>query len=401
MVIVFATEFFSEGMGYSENCLPKAMASLGHEVHVVASDLQVYGNLPDYEQIYGKYLGPAVVPTGTKDIDGYSLHRLPHRIIAGYVDIKGFLPKLHELKPDVVQVHHCASAIALKSAFGKSILGYRLYSECHQHLSVTRPFLRFGKKLQMKRVLYGVSRTAPGFLISLVSTKCFPISHDCAFVAHQYYGVQKDKIRIMPLGSDTDLFCPVSNNELEQERDLLRKTLEVSENEILCIYTGRFSQDKNPLLLANAIGELNKSGSCFKGLFIGDGVQASAIESLPGTRAIPFVPFRMLPKYYRAADIGVWPTQESLSMLDAASCGIPVVVSDRMGDQDRVEGNGAVYREGDVADLATVLHKLTPEQLRRELGRVGRAKVVEKYSWIRVARDHIQEYDCSSEAPVV
>ena len=397
MIIVHITEFFSEQMGYSENCLPKAMAALGHEVHLIASDLQVYGNLPDYEKTYGRYLGPRFVPCEVKEVDGFWLHRMPHRIIGGYVDIKGLLSKLLELKPDVVQVHSCASPIALKLALARNIMGYRLYSECHQHLSVVNPLLRDAKGSRIRKAQYFVTRTLPGSFISRLTTRCYPVSEDCAFVAHKYYGVQQDRIRIMPLGSDTHLFYPVGHNDvLQTESEKVRKSLGVSETEVLCIYTGRFSKDKNPLLLAKAISRLNGTGHPFKALFIGSGAQTDEIQAFECCKTILFVPFRDLPKYYRAADIGVWPMQESLSMLDAAACGIPIVVSDHMGDMDRVVGNGAVYKEGDVEDLAGVLHALGSKERRKKLGEVGRAKVVEKYSWIQIAEDLLEEYEAFS-----
>jgi glycosyltransferase involved in cell wall biosynthesis len=396
MIVLYVTEFFSERMGYSENTLPKAVASLGHEVHVIASDLQVYGNLPDYEKTYGRYLGPRIVPTGTKEIDGYLLHRLPHRLIGGYTDIKGLVRAVSALRPKVVQALNCASSSCLKLALASPIFGYKLYSECHQHLSVVKPFLRESDGRSLEKVRYRLTRTLPGFLASLFTIKCFAIAEDCAFVANEYFGVQKDKISFMPLGSDTELFCPPSNNSLANERDLLRQNLEVSENDILCIYTGRFSKDKNPLLLARAISILNEQGFSFKALFIGNGPQVDDILACHGCAVIPFVPFQELPKYYRAADIGVWPTQESLSMLDAASCGIPIVVSNRIGEPGRVEGNGVFYAEGDEEDLAAALYGLRSKDRRQQLGTAGRAKIVEKYSWIRIASDLVSEYGRSS-----
>ena len=57
MRIVFISDFHTPGMGYMENCLPKELAAMGHDVHVVASNLTVSGNL-GYEKIYRNFLGP-------------------------------------------------------------------------------------------------------------------------------------------------------------------------------------------------------------------------------------------------------------------------------------------------------------------------------------------------------
>jgi len=392
MKIVYVTEFFSEKMGYSENCLPKAMALLGQEVHVIASNLQVYGNTPKYEETYGRYLGPRVQPCGTMSLDGYTLHRLPHRLQSGYVGICGLISKIGMLKPDIVQTHNCISSNALKIAIAQRILGYKLFTECHQHMSVTKPYLHDKTFSHPKRLLYFASRTFPGRFVSLFTEKCFPVASDCAEVARRFYGVRERKIRIVPLGTDTDVFQPVGNEIERQERFNLRQSLGFSESEIVCIYTGRFSQEKNPLILAQAVSTLKEQGLHYGAIFIGDGEQKSEIESCKGCIVIPFVQYIDLPMYYRASDIAIWPTQESMSMLDAASCGIPLVVSNRVGDLERVVGSGATYREGDVGALAEVLRSLYDEKLRRELGIRGREKMVEKYSWIRIAKDLLEEY---------
>jgi hypothetical protein len=51
MKIVFVTAWYSEGMGYLENCLPKAIAKLGHEVHIITSTAQVYYNHEYYAKL--------------------------------------------------------------------------------------------------------------------------------------------------------------------------------------------------------------------------------------------------------------------------------------------------------------------------------------------------------------
>jgi glycosyltransferase involved in cell wall biosynthesis len=390
--IVYITEFFSEKMGYSENCLPKAIASLGQEVHVVASELQAYGNLPNYDESYGRFLGPRRQPCGIKFVDGYTLHRLPHRLYSGYVDICGLLSKLRALKPDIVQTINCISTNTLKIAVAQRLFGYNMFTECHQHMSIIKPYLRYQTLLHPKRLLYFVTRTIPGRFVSLFTKKCFPIAPDCVEVAHRFYGVQKRKIKIMTLGTDTDLFYPVRDKTSMDQRIKLRRELGFSKSEIVCIYTGRFSEGKNPLLLAKAVSEIRKQGLPYRAMFIGDGFQRTEIELFEGNVLIPFVDFSELPKYYRAADIGVWPRQESMAMLDATSCGIPVVVSDHIGDLDRVRGNGEVYSEGEVRELVRVLRNLDSKDVRCKYGEKGRQKMVDKYSWVEIAKDRLMDY---------
>src|SRR4051812_24408510 len=91
--IVLVSAYYSEGMGYSENCLSKALASLGHDVHLVTSTFNVYGNLPQYDEIYREFLGPRQMEPGSRSVDGYRVHRLESKVVAGYVWIRGLTNK--------------------------------------------------------------------------------------------------------------------------------------------------------------------------------------------------------------------------------------------------------------------------------------------------------------------
>ncbi|MBD3636829.1 MAG: hypothetical protein HUJ25_05750, partial [Crocinitomicaceae bacterium] len=74
MKIAFVCQSFSENMGYITNCLPKFLAKLGHEVHVISPNVQGYFSSPNYKETYEEFLGPAIVPTGSKQINGFALH---------------------------------------------------------------------------------------------------------------------------------------------------------------------------------------------------------------------------------------------------------------------------------------------------------------------------------------
>lgn len=392
MRIVFVSGFYSEGMGYSENCLPKALAALGHDVHVVTSNLNVYGNSTDYHKTYASFLGPADQGVGKFKVDRYTVHRLPSRSVFGYVYITKLYGKIKELSPEIVQSTEIASFQTFLLAIIKPLFKFRLYAETHQHMSVLKPYLKNTKGHLAKRLIYKLTRTLPSYLASNVVEKCYAIAPDCVEVAHKYYGVRRAKIQLQPLGTDTDLFRPaISDLEIEQ-RTNKRNELGYSDDNIVCIYTGRFSEDKNPLLLAKAIERLASKNLSFYGLFIGDGPQSDDIKNCSNVTVLPFMKYKDLADYYRLADIAVWPTQESMSMLDAASCGLPLIVSDRIGEGERINGNGKAYNEGDMIDLSNVILSFLNLTDRSIYGQHGRAKMVNSYSWIKIATEIEKDY---------
>lgn len=396
MRIVFVTEYFSEGLGYIENRLTKAMAAVGHEVHVVTSQLNVNGNLPHYKEIYQDFLGPAIVPAGAFEVDGYTVHRLPYRLVRGYVCIRGLVRKVRALQPDITQVSAAASLNLFLLASAKGAFSGRLFSACHQCTSVVPPHLRT-EHPSLHKLVYYMTRTLPGRLSAHVTDGCFAANQDCADVAHRYYGVPDDKLAVAAIGTDTETFSPATEESQRAAAKKIRAELKCSASDVLCIYTGRFSDAKNPLLLARAIGGLQESGKAYKGLFIGDGPQADRLAKERGCEIRPFQKNEQLADYYRAADIGVWPNQESMSMLDAAATGIPLIVNDQMGDRSRVEGNGLLYRQNDLADLRAKLLDLESPQIRARLGAAGVQKIRACFSWSQIAAQRLSAYQRALE----
>jgi glycosyltransferase involved in cell wall biosynthesis len=387
MKIVILSNWFSDRMGYIENCLPKSLAKLGHEVHVVASTAQVYYNSPDYSSVYEPFLGKNIQEEGVKMIDGYTLHRIPFRNIDNKVCFKKLGKKLREIDPDVVQVFDAFSFTTLQAAYYKILLGYKLFTANHTVASVF-PLFQEGNGTFFHKAVFFITRTVPGKIISWVTSKCYPATIDALDIAVKYYGVPASKVKLASLGVDTDFFCPADTTE----RKAKRSELGFTESDIVVIYTGRFTEGKNPLCLAKAIDKLVGEGEPFKGLFMGNGPQIEEIKKMRGCTVLKFVPYHELPAYYAIADIGSWPRQESTSMIDAAACGLPIVISNKVQAMERVEGNGLTYVENDVNDLAAVIKKLKDASLRSQLGNFGVSKIQNNYSWDKIAKERIEDY---------
>lgn len=391
MKIVLLTNWFSHRMGYIENCLPPALARLGHEVHVVSSTAQVYYYEPHYSTAYEPWLGPGIVPPGIEQLDGFHLHRIPFGELGRKIYLRGLGSTLRAIGPDVVQTFDPFSFITFQAAALKPLLRYHLFTANHTVASVF-PMLRERSGDPLYRATFFLTRTIPGRLVSLVTSRCYPATIDAEDIAHRYYGIPSAKMRLLCLGVDTGTFRPV-DGETAPGREVKRRQLGVREGEILCIYTGRFTTGKNPLCLAKAIGRLRAEGAPFRGLFLGNGEQATAIAATDGCAVHGFVPHPTLPDWYRAAEIGVWPREESTSMLDAAACGLPIVISDRVQAVERVQGNGLVYEENDIESLCVALRRLEDPALRRQLGEAGTRKIRERFSWDRLAQDRVADYE--------
>ena len=427
MRIVIISETSSENVGYATTCLPKALAALGHEVHLVASNAQIYYNDSFYKEVYEHFLGPGITECGIKQIDGYTLHRIPFERTKSKFTLVGLYKKLKELKPDVVQTFSVTAESTYQAALYKSLLGYKLFTANHVLASVFPAAQKSqgnSTELQQSEKENGaaitqinrkVNRLSLGYLIdgtknrirkyfgdtysnkirfiNKVTHTCYPATTDAADIAIKFFGVPENKIKINILGVDTDIFKPIDGNDLEKERRKIREENGYAENDILCIYTGRFTEGKNPLCLAKAIEQLIADGKPYKALFIGYGPQNTAIAATKGCKILPFMNYKELAKFYRAADIGVWPRQESTSVLDASACGLPVVISDKVLALERKEGNGLTYHENDAEDMKNTLLLLQDKKYRQELGKLGIEKIFKNQRWLDIANRRVHDYE--------
>lgn len=387
MKIAIISEWFSDKMGYAENLLPKAFGKLGHEVHLVTTDLQTYATSPEYEKVYQHYLGPKQVEQGIFKKKYFTLHRNPHAFtLRGGLKISNLEDKIREIQPDIVYCFEIFNRDTRLACVLKSKYGYKLFCESRMHLSIFTPpktFLRKIKQYKTKIV---------GRIMSINIDQFYPIAPDVLKVITKYCGVPEIKCKISSLAVDTDLFSP--SIQLEEIKEFRKKM--GYDDDIVCLYTGRFAESKGPLILAQAVNYLQEMGhSKFKGLFVGQGDKEyqNMIKNTKGCTIHPFVEVKELPKFYKSFDIGVWPLQESTSQLDAAACGMPIIINEKVEDNLRTEGNGLRYKDGDFKDLASKILLLQDKLKRNEMGKIGSEKIANFYSWDYLAKNKISDFN--------
>jgi glycosyltransferase involved in cell wall biosynthesis len=230
--------------------------------------------------------------------------------------------------------------------------------------------------------------------VDSVAEGCYPIASDVAKIVVSHFHVSAHKVKIQSLGVDTNLFYPADSSFSNEDRVRLRTQLGLSGTSLVCVYTGRFARDKKAQCLARAINCLQSERENIQALFVGNGTEdeMEEIKAMKGCFIHKFVPVKELRKFYWISDIGVWPSQESTSQLDAAACGLPLVLSNRVEVVERVMGNGFLYEEDNETDLAMKIKLLKDHQIRHNMSNIGIAKVRTRYSWESIARERLKDY---------
>jgi glycosyltransferase involved in cell wall biosynthesis len=206
------------------------------------------------------------------------------------------------------------------------------------------------------------------------------------------FGVSAERIHVIPNGIDTVRWNPVDG--LERER--LRREHGIAPSEVVVLYVGRLSREKNAGGLLEAWGRLAAPAGRARLVLVGDGPGRSELEAMidahrwRGVVSITGFVDDPLP-WYRIGDVLALASRHEgfpNCVLEAMSCGLPVVaVRTAVPDELAVGGAaGELVATWDVAAFAAGLERLIDDRRYRErCGSRARQLVSQHYEMDDVA----------------
>ncbi len=400
--IALIVKWYSEKVGYAPNCLSRAFLEQGHEVHVFTTKYQTYFSHPNYKEIYQKYLGPNILKEGEYNENGVIIHRLPSWRFGNIIWINSIWRTLKKVNPDVVQSFDINEPHTVKLALFARFFKYKLFTANH-FIIISFRLLGGWKKLDFKKRWYiRLMFWLPGFIIKQVSKKCYAVTKDAKALAIKFFGFKAKQVEVSTLGVDTNLYYPLNENTQVRRKEI-RTRLGFQEDELVCVFSGKITQEKNPLVLADAIEKLRNQGKKCSALFIGSGELKEELKKRDFCTVLDFVPSQELADYYRASDIAVWPRSVTTSILDAAACGLPVVVSDQVfaytlyTEQEveyQLQPNILAYKylTNNIEDLSLKIAALEHADIRKKIGEIVQKRVEEQSSWKAIALKRVHDY---------
>jgi len=208
----------------------------------------------------------------------------------------------------------------------------------------------------------------------------------------ELYGVAEERVTAIPNGVDLDEFNPAMK---AQYRRPVRERLALKDTDIMLVFTAWEFNRKGLKYIIEALPHLPAD---VKLVAVGgeDPISYRALaERLSVKDRVIFPgPTKNAREYYGAADAFVFPTAYeafSLSTLEAAASGLPVIATRVNGTEELIEDgvNGYfVKREG--ADIADKIKTAIGVGLER-MGASAR-KTAEGYSWDRTAKETLKVY---------
>lgn len=231
-------------------------------------------------------------------------------------------------------------------------------------------------KVPLKRQLlpYLYNRVADAVLVPSTAAKRFIHS----------LGVPEKRIFVTPYVVDNEAITSIAS---QANRQKIRESWQISEDALIILFCAKFIERKRPqdVLQAFAIANIPHSYLVLVGEGpLGDELRAT-VEQLginEQVRFLGFVKYSQLPEVYATCDLLVHPAEwepYGLIVNEAMVCGIPVIVSDRVGaSYDLIQDGvtGFTYPCGDVGILAELLRKtLTNRVQLKQMGKVAKQRM--------------------------
>ena len=219
------------------------------------------------------------------------------------------------------------------------------------------------------------------------------VSEDTINYYTRKYSWIKNKIILIPIGINTDLFKPINKQKM-------REFYGFSNNEKIILYVGRMEKEKGLDILLKSLKKLENEIANLKLVLVGDGRERKKLENLSRDLKLKNVMFMnslehdKIPEIMNCADVFVlcslyegMPTV----VLEALACGVPVVSTD-VGDVYKVVKDGVT---------GYIVKKRTEEEVKNKLMDVLREDKISKencissvqeYSWNEISKKIVSVY---------
>jgi glycosyltransferase involved in cell wall biosynthesis len=204
-------------------------------------------------------------------------------------------------------------------------------------------------------------------------------------------GVPKDRLVIVPNGVNLDEYVNLP------QKGSFRKRWSISNDQKIILFLARIHKIKGPDLLAKAFTLISKNNNNLKLVFAGpDGGYLTFLKGLIRELGIEEKVLFTGPLYerdkfeaYVDADVYVLPSVYEtfpISIIEACACGTPVIVTDRCGIANIIDGQvGLVVPYNADALGEAILNILSDDNKKQEYGARGKLLVQDKLNWTNIS----------------
>ena len=373
---MIAVENFDPNKGYLEYYLARELAKLSHEVQIFTfgKDSKPSESIEEDFKIINL--------TYSMMMNGY--HVPTFRGIAYIMD------HIRYYKPDIIHCQPLFSPLSLIFISFSRLFNYKVVGTIFSQLS--------DLSTVFKKLKFNLVNLALNFYVKNRSEIIFAKSMNLMKIQKRLFKIPIHKFRIIPLGADATLF-----KYSDEARWRIRSSLGLSSEDIVIVYSGKLTPRKRLEILVNALEPIIKRDNRVKLLIVGKGISSYEryIRKISKASGVfgniifhPWVHRTLLPDFYSASDIAVWPGLSSISIIEAASVGLPLIIEKSPVEIYGLEyGNGFTFEPSNIEDLRKYLQILIyNEEIRKHMGKKSRLLVKQKLNWKSLSLQYLSAY---------
>lgn len=377
MKIVITVEKFDPNKGYLEYYLTRELTKLGHKVCIFT---------------FG--WSKSLLRTTLKE--GFEVVNIPHVAVVNNYHIPSlsgvaYIIKFVKMeKPDIIHCQPLFSPLSLLFISCQRLATYRTLGSL-----ITGDYSINSSIANLKYVFIKI------LIERYVENKVdsfFAINDGWKKALLQLFNIPYQKIHTIPLGADPELFKSNTN-----ARTRVRNLLGLSDDDVVVVYSGKLIRSKELHVLLKAIAPIVSQNRKVKLLIVGKGEPSYVVylkELCFNLKILNNVIFHSwihrteLPDFYSASDIAVWPGGPSISIVEAASVGLPVIVKQSPITKYTItHDNGFAFQRGNINELRKYLEILIHDgKLRAEMGLKSRLLVEQKLNWRAITLQYLDVY---------
>lgn len=331
---------YIDGWGYQDNLITKYQKKKGNDVSIIASATHFPKYLKDEEIKIIKERGKEYT------YDGVKIYRIDTSIHTTGLTVRN--PQLYrtikKCNPDII-FHHGVTI--------PSLLKITLYKIFHPSTKVVVDN-HADNTNKSKNALWNFfylslfTRISLKFIIPFVKVFYGVTPGRCDFLIKNL-GIPKKKVKLLPIGGDTDLVDSLSDNV-----EGLRHKYKLPINCQLIISGGKMGKDKGTIDLIKSVKKLKKNGYDVSlvlfGKFTDDETDRFAKES-KNVYTFGWCDRKTTIELLKLSDVACWPLLHTTLIEDAVACSIPLVVFKSGNTIHTIKNNGILMENGDETEI--------------------------------------------------
>lgn len=326
--------FYIDNYNYQENVLPRINKEDGHDVKIITSTETFIDNMNLGYLKPQEYINEDGIPVVRLPYKNYVCHKVSKKV-RSYL---GLLGEIEKYEPDIIYCHGLQfKDLDIIGQYKKMHPNVKIYADSHEdeHNSA-RTFLS-------KHVLYGLLYNPIINRNLCYIEKIFCVSREVMHFMNNVCNVPLEKLFFFPLGGIIN-----KDEEYENIRDKYRKQLNVLDNEILIVHSGKLDHNKKTVELVKAFSAVKDNS--LKLVIIGQistDIEDELNKLIEKDRRINFLgwkPASELMSFLAAADIYAQPGTQSATMQNAA-CACNAMMLYPYESHKYIFGEKAIYVE--------------------------------------------------------